>query len=588
MGKEKIAEGGGAARRRGDLERGDVGDDGDADFAATVVERLGVLGVVEKLGGVGEGEIGQRRADEDRRIVFGDEPEHVALGADFLRVVAGTEGQSAELTLSVDDVEKKAEASGDGPVDAVFNAIHEIVPHAAALRLFQVHAVTEGTDAQAQVSVRLEEDGRIATGQAADTDTLTASAKAYVNALNNLFSRKEKGKPDTPASMLWIPITVAAAGFQVARNAAQRSLLTGAGPWGATLVRFLFGLPFSLVFSGIALLLMPSDLRVTPVTLAWAALGGTMQLGATAALLTAMQRSSFALGTAFQQSGLPFAAILGLLLFGDHLSLRGWGGVLLASAGLHGLDGRPSGACEGCHRLQFARAQARGPLVSHGLRAGDEEVRAMILINLLPHREARRAERKRTFFVALGFAALIGVALAMLWYGVLQQLTSSQESRNGFLSTEIAKLEAQIKDIATLRAEIDALKARQKAVEDLQTDRNVPVYLLNELVKQTPEGVYLTSIRQTDNVVTMTGLSQTNERVSELLRNTAYNSAWLERPELVEIKVAAAKAGGDPRRLFDFSLRVSIKRPQVPASAASGPGRAASGALPARKSPNAT
>jgi 2-isopropylmalate synthase len=114
-----------------------------------------------------------------------------------LRVVAGTEGQSAELTLSVDEVEKKAEASGDGPVDAVFNAIHEIVPHAAALRLFQVHAVTEGTDAQAQVSVRLEEDGRIATGQAADTDTLTASAKAYVNALNNLFSRKEKGKPDT-------------------------------------------------------------------------------------------------------------------------------------------------------------------------------------------------------------------------------------------------------------------------------------------------------------------------------------------------------------------------------------------------------
>ncbi|MDO9223428.1 MAG: 2-isopropylmalate synthase [Caulobacter sp.] len=114
-----------------------------------------------------------------------------------LRVVAGTEGQSAELTLAVDDVEKKAEASGDGPVDAVFNAIHEIVPHSAALRLFQVHAVTEGTDAQAQVSVRLEEDGRIATGAAADTDTLTASAKAYVNALNNLFSRKEKGRPDT-------------------------------------------------------------------------------------------------------------------------------------------------------------------------------------------------------------------------------------------------------------------------------------------------------------------------------------------------------------------------------------------------------
>ncbi|MFZ4604960.1 MAG: DMT family transporter [Caulobacter sp.] len=134
--------------------------------------------------------------------------------------------------------------------------------------------------------------------------------------------------------MLWIPITVLAAGFQVARNAAQRSLLAGAGPWGATLVRFLFGLPFSLLFSAVVLLLMPSDLRVTPVTLAWAALGGTMQLGATAALLTAMQRSSFALGTAFQQSGLPFAALLGLLVFHDHLSLPGWGGVLLASAGL--------------------------------------------------------------------------------------------------------------------------------------------------------------------------------------------------------------------------------------------------------------
>ena len=82
------------------------------------------------------------------------------------------------------------------PFDAVFNAIHKIVPHSAALRLFQVHAVTEGTDAQAQVSVRLEEDGRIATGAAADTDTLTASAKAYVNALNNLFARKEKSRPE--------------------------------------------------------------------------------------------------------------------------------------------------------------------------------------------------------------------------------------------------------------------------------------------------------------------------------------------------------------------------------------------------------
>ena len=113
-----------------------------------------------------------------------------------LRVIAGTEGpQEAFLTLSVDGEDRSTNATGDGPVDAVFNAIHQAEPHEAILRLFQVHAVTEGTDAQAQVSVRLEEDGRIATGQAADTDTLTASAKAYVNALNNLFARKEKSAP---------------------------------------------------------------------------------------------------------------------------------------------------------------------------------------------------------------------------------------------------------------------------------------------------------------------------------------------------------------------------------------------------------
>jgi 2-isopropylmalate synthase len=113
-----------------------------------------------------------------------------------LKVVAGTEGpQQAELKLTVDGEDHAATATGDGPVDAVFNAIQTIVPHGATLRLFQVHAVTEGTDAQAQVSVRLEEDGRIATGQAADTDTLVAAAMAYVNALNNLSARKEKTAP---------------------------------------------------------------------------------------------------------------------------------------------------------------------------------------------------------------------------------------------------------------------------------------------------------------------------------------------------------------------------------------------------------
>jgi 2-isopropylmalate synthase len=113
-----------------------------------------------------------------------------------LKVVAGTEGpQTADLTLEIDGVDHSASAIGDGPVDAVFHAVRKAAPHEAILRLFQVHAVTEGTDAQAQVSVRLEDDGSIATGQAADTDTLVAAAKAYVGALNNLMARKQKSAP---------------------------------------------------------------------------------------------------------------------------------------------------------------------------------------------------------------------------------------------------------------------------------------------------------------------------------------------------------------------------------------------------------
>jgi type IV pilus assembly protein PilN len=186
----------------------------------------------------------------------------------------------------------------------------------------------------------------------------------------------------------------------------------------------------------------------------------------------------------------------------------------------------------------------------------------VILINLLPHREERRKRRKAAFFSGLGVSFAVGLAIVGLWFSVLQQMTSAQQERNLFLSNEIKRLEAQIKDIANLRAEIDALKARQKAVEDLQTDRNIPVYLLNELVKQTPEGVYLTTIKQTDQVVAVNGVAQTNERVSEFLRNTLYNSQWLERPELIEIK-AATQQTGQQRRLFDFSMRVTLKRPQA-------------------------
>ncbi|MEO8296659.1 MAG: PilN domain-containing protein [Burkholderiales bacterium] len=187
----------------------------------------------------------------------------------------------------------------------------------------------------------------------------------------------------------------------------------------------------------------------------------------------------------------------------------------------------------------------------------------MILINLLPHREEKRRRRRQAFFVGLGLAAAVGLVIASLWYLVLMEMISGQQSRNEFLQAEIQRLETQIKDIASLKAEIESLKARQKVVEDFQIDRNMPVHLLNELVRQTPEGVYLTTMKQDGQNVTVGGLAQTNERVSEFLRNTAYNSPWLEKPVLVEIKSTTLGANTrDSKRLFDFSIKLTLKRPQ--------------------------
>jgi 2-isopropylmalate synthase len=116
-----------------------------------------------------------------------------------LRVVCGTEGpQQADMALDIDGTEHKTSQTGDGPVDASFNAIKALVPHTARLQLYQVHAVTEGTDAQATVSVRMEEDGRIVTGQSADTDTVVASVLAYIHALNRLLVRRGKSGGDKP------------------------------------------------------------------------------------------------------------------------------------------------------------------------------------------------------------------------------------------------------------------------------------------------------------------------------------------------------------------------------------------------------
>jgi type IV pilus assembly protein PilN len=200
----------------------------------------------------------------------------------------------------------------------------------------------------------------------------------------------------------------------------------------------------------------------------------------------------------------------------------------------------------------------------------------VILINLLPHREATRKRRKEAFFVSLGGAGVMGLAIAgaiYLWYAAQ---ISTQQERNEFLQVEIKKLEAQIKDIAAMQQEIAALRARQQAVEDLQADRNMPVHLLNELVHQLPDGVYLTAVKQDNQVVTLNGVAQSNERVSELLRNLGNKSPWLARPELVEIVAGNVQLGRDQRRVSNFSMRVRVLRASEAQKAAAAAASAAS------------
>lgn len=187
-----------------------------------------------------------------------------------------------------------------------------------------------------------------------------------------------------------------------------------------------------------------------------------------------------------------------------------------------------------------------------------------IRINLLPHREMRRERRKKDF---VGLIALVGIgaaAAAVVVALAIDQRIDAQRARNDFIRAENAKLDEQIKEIASLRAEIEALRARQYAVETLQTNRTIPVHLMDELVKHTPDGIHLKTMRQDERKITLAGYAQSNERVSELLRNLANNTPWLERPELVEIK--AARIGGTPgskdkdaRRVFEFSLNALIK-----------------------------
>ncbi len=185
----------------------------------------------------------------------------------------------------------------------------------------------------------------------------------------------------------------------------------------------------------------------------------------------------------------------------------------------------------------------------------------MILINLLPHREIARKRRKDVFNVSLGASALLGGLLAGLVFLWFQTQISAQNDKNDLLQVEINKFNAQIKDIAGLESQIAALRARQQAVEDLQADRNLPVHLLTELVKQLPEGVYINALRQDGQSLNIQGTSQSNERVSELLRNLANNSSWFARPELIEIVAGSVTLSPrDLRRVANFTIRVKLVR----------------------------
>ncbi|MBJ2140827.1 PilN domain-containing protein [Delftia acidovorans] len=188
----------------------------------------------------------------------------------------------------------------------------------------------------------------------------------------------------------------------------------------------------------------------------------------------------------------------------------------------------------------------------------------MILINLLPHREATRKRRKEAFQATMVLSALIGLLIIGAVYWWYQMMIEAQQAKNTMLRAEITVLESQIKEIAGLENEITALRARQKAVEDLQSDRNLPVHMLNELVAQLPDGVYITSIKQEGLAVTMLGTAQSNERVSEMLRNLSEGTPWISKPELVEIVAKTVNVTPkDQRRAAAFNLRFQLTRASV-------------------------
>jgi type IV pilus assembly protein PilN len=184
-------------------------------------------------------------------------------------------------------------------------------------------------------------------------------------------------------------------------------------------------------------------------------------------------------------------------------------------------------------------------------------------INLLPHREERRKRARQHFVTVSAGTAVLGLAVAFLMYQFYDRQISVQTDRNNFLASEIKKLDKDIAEINDLRNQIQALLARKQIIETLQADRAQTVYLLDQMVRQMPEGVYLTSMKQTGQRIHMIGYAQSNARVSTLMRNIE-SSPWLAQPLLVEVKSATV----DRKRVSQFEMFLQLKRAVVPKDAA--------------------
>ncbi len=200
----------------------------------------------------------------------------------------------------------------------------------------------------------------------------------------------------------------------------------------------------------------------------------------------------------------------------------------------------------------------------------------MIRVNLLPHREERRKAQRKQLGVLAGMVAALGIAIAVLVHGVIAGYIAIQTDRNDFLKKENTKLDKEIEEIKKLKDEIAALLSRKQVIERLQAERSQSVNLLDQLVRQVPDGVYLKTLRQQGLRVALTGYAQSNARVSTLMRNFG-SSPYLENPDLVEIRAATV----NNKRISEFVMNVSIKRPQLEDATKAGKAAPGANAVPA-------